>query len=185
MTGSSQVHESTPLLTQHSPPARSRKKQLRSSTNHGVWMVLAITALAALAIVALGFIALFDSTSDRPPNTETQLNSSSVGRFLHITDLHVDPYYRPGSTTYSSCHRKPPSSSRSSPRHSLRAMDDGIADSSSKQWKRFDRDGHGHTGPFGIPEAKCDSPVALVNATAQYLRANWANRLDFVIWTGD
>ncbi|ORX65429.1 hypothetical protein DL89DRAFT_227699, partial [Linderina pennispora] len=64
-------------------------------------------------------------------------------------------------------------------------MDDGIADSSSKQWKRFDRDGHGHTGPFGIPEAKCDSPVALVNATAEYLRANWASRLDFVIWTGD
>ncbi|KAJ1933057.1 Endopolyphosphatase, partial [Linderina macrospora] len=152
-------------------------------------MVLGITGLAALAIVALGFIALFDNTGDRPPNSETQLNSSSVGRFLHITDLHVDPYYRTGSTTYSSCHRKPPSSSKHARRHGSRSLngnsDDGIADAGGKEWKRFDRDGHDHTGIFGIPEAKCDSPVALVNATAEYLRTQWADRLDFVIWTGD
>ncbi|KAI7833972.1 hypothetical protein BX661DRAFT_140347, partial [Kickxella alabastrina] len=72
--------------------------------------------------------------------------------------LHVDPYYVEGSTTYSQCHRKPPT----------------LATSPQQ-----------HTGRYGVAEAKCDSPVALINVTSEYLRQMWADQLDFVIWTGD
>lgn len=30
------------------------------------------------------------------------------GRFLHITDIHPDPHYRPGMSEDSACHRKKP-----------------------------------------------------------------------------
>ncbi|KAJ2718769.1 Endopolyphosphatase [Coemansia sp. Benny D115] len=73
-----------------------------------------------------------------------------------------------GSTTYSQCHRLPPSVVPSSASRTV-----------------LDKDGHKDTGRFGIAEAKCDTPVALINATAEYLRKTWADDLDFVIWTGD
>ena len=30
------------------------------------------------------------------------------GRFLHLTDMHPDPYYREGMSEKSACHRKKP-----------------------------------------------------------------------------
>ncbi|KAG6332301.1 hypothetical protein ID866_6785 [Astraeus odoratus] len=48
---------------------------------------------------------------DAPPS-DAQLQSLQPtdnrrlhGRFLHITDLHPDPYYKPGSDPSSACHR--------------------------------------------------------------------------------
>ncbi|KAJ2457765.1 Endopolyphosphatase [Coemansia sp. RSA 2424] len=95
----------------------------------------------------------------RPP-----LSSTSVGQFIHITDLHVDPHYLPGATAYSQCHRRPPPAMSALGGHS----DDASL-----------------TGPFGRPNAKCDSPIALINATSEYLRKQWRNEVDFVAWTGD
>ena len=31
-----------------------------------------------------------------------------TGRFLHITDIHPDPYYKPGTSVKKDCHRKKP-----------------------------------------------------------------------------
>ncbi|KAJ1800960.1 Endopolyphosphatase, partial [Coemansia sp. RSA 2598] len=123
-------------------------------------------ALAGIAVVTMAGVTLWgDHDWDPLPDTDgTRLNSSAVGRFIHITDLHIDPNYTPGSTTYSQCHRKPP--------HSTKAL-------------ASDKDGHRSTGRFGISEAKCDSPLALINATAEYLRSEWASSVDFVVWTGD
>ncbi|KAI8318456.1 hypothetical protein GQ54DRAFT_300324 [Martensiomyces pterosporus] len=168
-----QPQETTALLHARWLEHQRRQKQQqqpRESRNFGTWFVVGIAGLATLAILALGYTALLEGidTDPLPDSSGTRLNSSSVGRFLHITDMHVDPYYVAGSTTYSQCHRRPPSIS-----------------ASRSDWKKRDKDGHLHTGRFGIPEAKCDSPVALVNATSEYLKQEWAGRLDFVIWTGD
>ncbi|KAJ1664033.1 Endopolyphosphatase [Coemansia sp. RSA 1813] len=114
------------------------------------WIVAGLACIASLGIIAMAFIS-FEDTAD----------VSEVGKFIHITDLHIDPNYREGSTTYSQCHRLPP----------LRAAKDG--------------DGHRSTGRFGIPRAKCDSSLALINATRDYLRREWADKVDFVLWTGD
>jgi endopolyphosphatase len=38
-------------------------------------------------------------------------------------------------------------------------------------------------GKYGSPESGCDSPMALINKTFDYMRENIA--VDFVIWTGD
>ncbi|KAJ1822030.1 Endopolyphosphatase [Coemansia sp. RSA 2675] len=90
---------------------------------------------------------------------ERRLNNTAVSRFIHITDLHVDPNYVTGATAYSQCHRRPSTA--------------GHSDDSSL------------TGEFGRPNAKCDSPLSLINATSEYLRREWMGKVDFVMWTGD
>lgn len=35
------------------------------------------------------------------------------------------------------------------------------------------------------PNSDCDSPMALVNYTFDWLKKEWADEVDFVIWTGD
>ncbi|KAI1142692.1 Endopolyphosphatase [Hypoxylon sp. FL0543] len=74
------------------------------------------------------------------------------GRFLHITDLHPDEWYKVHSSTEQNiaCHR-----------------------------------GHGPAGTYGAETSDCDSPLALVNATLDWITANLKDSIDFVVWTGD
>jgi hypothetical protein len=34
-------------------------------------------------------------------------------------------------------------------------------------------------------DSDCDSPMALVNMTFDWLKREWADEVDFVVWTGD
>ncbi|KZP17262.1 endopolyphosphatase [Athelia psychrophila] len=77
------------------------------------------------------------------------------GRFLHITDMHPDPYYTPRTSVKKSCHRKKPK-------------------------KKGDEAGY-----YGTPHGDCDSPLRLTNFTLDFLEKHWASEIDFVIWTGD
>ncbi|KAI2777230.1 Endopolyphosphatase [Daldinia loculata] len=74
------------------------------------------------------------------------------GRFLHITDLHPDEYYKVHTSTEENiaCHR-----------------------------------GQGPAGTYGAETSDCDSPLALVNATLNWVAANLKDEIDFVVWTGD
>jgi len=36
-----------------------------------------------------------------------------------------------------------------------------------------------------IGYSDCDSPMSLVNATFDWLKKEWADEVDFVVWTGD
>ncbi len=36
---------------------------------------------------------------------------------------------------------------------------------------------------YGVRD--CDSPMSLVNVTFDWLKKEWADEIDFVIWTGD
>lgn len=93
------------------------------------------------------------------------------GRFLHITDIHPDPYYAEGTSQSSQCHRKEPSD------------DDQRA---------------GYYGtPFGSVKvlplvayptrtcfcSVCDSPWTLTNITFEHLEEHWSSEIDFVICT--
>ncbi|KAH8553400.1 Metallo-dependent phosphatase-like protein [Umbelopsis sp. PMI_123] len=76
-------------------------------------------------------------------------------KFLHITDLHVDPYYKIGSKTSTACHLQ------------------------SKKSKNPDK----IAGPVG--DRACDSPMGLVKATFNWIRNHHGDDIDFVVWTGD
>ncbi|WWD20090.1 hypothetical protein CI109_104564 [Kwoniella shandongensis] len=103
------------------------------------------------------------------------------GRFLHITDIHPDPYYKTGATFDSGCHSKP-----------KKGKDKG------KGKGKLDEDGDGSdeieeiilgkedlAGKWGSGVSDCDTPMSLVNITFDWLKKEWAHEVDFVVWTGD
>ncbi|KAF9870013.1 hypothetical protein CkaCkLH20_12493 [Colletotrichum karsti] len=45
--------------------------------------------------------------------------------------------------------------------------------------------GNGPSGYYGAETSDCDSPLALVDATFDWIKANIADDIDFIIWTGD
>ncbi|CAI4364722.1 BAF_collapsed_G0013060.mRNA.1.CDS.1 [Saccharomyces cerevisiae] len=77
------------------------------------------------------------------------------GRFLHITDIHPDPYYVEGSSIDAVCHTGKPSKKK---------------DLAPK---------------FGKAMSGCDSPVILMEETLRWIKENLRDKIDFVIWTGD
>ncbi|KAG2152251.1 Metallo-dependent phosphatase-like protein [Suillus cothurnatus] len=93
------------------------------------------------------------------------------GRFLHITDIHPDPYYVEGASQSSQCHRK------ESGEDDQRAGYYGAPFGSVKVL------------PFVLTQtcfcSICDSPWTLTNFTFEHLEEYWSSEIDFVIWTGD
>ncbi|KAJ7771376.1 endopolyphosphatase [Mycena maculata] len=77
------------------------------------------------------------------------------GRFLHITDMHPDPWYHQKTSEATACHRK-------------------------KGKKKKNKAGY-----YGLPYSDCDSPFRLTNFTLDFIEKKWASEIDFVIWTGD
>ncbi|KAI1493132.1 Endopolyphosphatase [Biscogniauxia mediterranea] len=45
--------------------------------------------------------------------------------------------------------------------------------------------GYGPAGTYGAETSDCDSPLTLVNATFDWIKANLRDSIDFVVWTGD
>ncbi|KAG0192294.1 Endopolyphosphatase [Apophysomyces sp. BC1034] len=62
------------------------------------------------------------------------------GKFLHITDIHLDPNYLDGSDPDQMCHRK------------------------------NKKDSHNVAGKYGALESQCDSPIPLVDASFQFMK---------------
>ncbi|KAI8340845.1 Metallo-dependent phosphatase-like protein [Chlamydoabsidia padenii] len=87
-------------------------------------------------------------------STLTSSSNGLTGRFLHITDIHVDPNYLVGSSPKQHCHRK------------------------------SDRAHKNTAGRFGALSTKCDSPLALVDASFKFMKESLQD-IDFIIYTGD
>eukprot|EP00842_Homolaphlyctis_polyrhiza_P005850 jgi/Hompol1/6266/HPOL_000317-RA len=120
-----------------------------------------LCAVAVMAVSALGHP--LDERIQQPlaissPQTQgSSYQPGDAGRFLHITDIHLDNYYKPGSTFASQCHAKPSSKKKSA-----------VA------------------GIYGSPGAGCDSPAVLVDETFRFIKEELLPAgLDFVFWTGD
>ncbi|CAI4373629.1 BDN_1c_G0012780.mRNA.1.CDS.1 [Saccharomyces cerevisiae] len=88
-------------------------------------------------------------------NVKTGKERKLHGRFLHITDIHPDPYYVEGSSIDAVCHTGKPSKKK---------------DVAPK---------------FGKAMSGCDSPVILMEETLRWIKENLRDKIDFVIWTGD
>ncbi len=88
------------------------------------------------------------------------------GRFIQITDMHPDPYYKAHKSLDNACHRKKPK-------------------------KKKDRaDFWGTAYSYGFLNAcrhvlhasrECDSPLRLTNYTLDFLDKHWSSEIDFVV----
>ncbi|KAJ3106958.1 Endopolyphosphatase [Phlyctochytrium planicorne] len=89
--------------------------------------------------------------------TSTAVPVSTTGSILHITDIHVDPTYKEGTAVANLCHRK----DDANPALNI-------------------------AGKFGTINTDCDSPVALLDATFEFLKSNPNTKNpDFIVYTGD
>ena len=121
-------------------------------------------ALLVLVIYSVAFYLLctYDPYSKRPLPPLT-------GRFLHITDIHPDPYYVTNGTAKSSCHNAEEES-----------IDGRFGTTRKPKYMRM-----GRGGAWGAPATLCDSSMKMINYTFEWLKENWRDNVDFVIWTGD
>ncbi|ORZ24077.1 Metallo-dependent phosphatase-like protein [Absidia repens] len=92
------------------------------------------------------------TTVDSPPQ---------YGRFLHLTDIHVDDHFQPGATITSFCHREP-----------------------KKHKKKKARKGK-LAGYWGAPATDCDAAPHMVSHSIDWIAREWKDKIDFVVWTGD
>ncbi|KAI9095243.1 Metallo-dependent phosphatase-like protein [Phlyctochytrium arcticum] len=111
-------------------------------------------------------------------NRDMNLSEGESGRFLHITDMHLDPFYEEGAPLSSSCHRTSSVAYNPQPVHKT---------------PRRDPSGSTTAGHYGSPGSGCDSPLILVNETMRFVSEvlnsgsgkHGKKGLDFILWTGD
>ncbi|WRT69448.1 uncharacterized protein IL334_006434 [Kwoniella shivajii] len=155
---------------------------------------LAITASAAAASDQAVFgpsLSPYDS-SDIPSSLRPKRRPLK-GRFLHITDIHPDPHYKTGATFESGCHRKNKSKKGKGKalehvaEQAERIDEDEVDDDDEMEVekKKKDKNGVDLAGEWGTAVSKCDTPMSLVNITFDWLKKEWKDEVDFIVWTGD
>ncbi|KAG2197326.1 hypothetical protein INT47_012756 [Mucor saturninus] len=87
------------------------------------------------------------------------IHDRKYGYFLQLTDTHLDDHYKDGATLKSGCHTFPKNHTHSK-HHTL-------------------------CGTMGVPGVRMDAPSILIEHTLDWIRREWRDKLDFVIWTGD
>ncbi|KAJ3415732.1 Endopolyphosphatase [Chytridiales sp. JEL 0842] len=120
-----------------------------------------LTASGALCLVLLAASVRSLPTRFQYPLTldAPHPQTRNAGRFLHITDVHIDTNYVPDSSTSAACHRY----STSIPK--------GVY-----EW----------AGPYGTPLSSCDAPLELFDGALEFVKNNLTKGgFDFVLWTGD
>ncbi|KAJ7682793.1 endopolyphosphatase [Mycena polygramma] len=111
---------------------------------------------AGLVLLCSGLLEVFAAPQQIPIQLPAVAKRRKLhGRFLHITDIHPDPFYRAKTAESTSCHRKKGKKKKNS------------------------------AGYYGQPFSECDSPFRLTNRTLDFIEKKWASEIDFVIWTGD
>ena len=61
-----------------------------------------------MAAVVIHRVHEIESTEANPGRFNPEPPRQLQGRFLHITDMHPDPLYRPGAALSTACHRNRP-----------------------------------------------------------------------------
>jgi hypothetical protein len=90
-------------------PSINQTGRIRVSTNETRLLTNHIEIVSLTFYVSFLAVAVKDEyPSSSSPSLQGTIRRSLKGRFLHITDMHPDPYYRKGASESSGCHRKKP-----------------------------------------------------------------------------
>ncbi|KAI9005442.1 hypothetical protein CLU79DRAFT_781754 [Phycomyces nitens] len=116
--------------------------------------------------VSIGLVAIFINIANvyclgNPWQTHFANQPQVHGKFVHLTDIHIDRYYKAGATIRSDCHHKPKKHKKKKARKGLLA------------------------GTWGAPGTDCDAPPNLAFHTIDLVGDAWKDKIDFVVWTGD
>lgn len=132
-------------------------------------MILCCVQNCTVASSSAFWFSLYPSAStEEDVRAHQALSFVSFPLFPSFTDAHPDPFYTPGTPISASCHHWD---------------EDKAGDDSGKKKKNDDKKDD-LAGPWGVGPSDCDSPMSLVNITFDWLEKEWADKVDFVIWTG-
>ncbi|WVQ75194.1 hypothetical protein IAR50_004805 [Cryptococcus sp. DSM 104548] len=148
---------------------------MRSSLLAGL-LALTLSALYAEAAPSLEQKRFAEDQQSllRPTQGTSMKKRPLKGRFLHITDIHPDPHYQFKATVASGCHVKEKKKSKK-----------GKGKNTEDEYTYSFVDKDELAGKYGTPNTDCDCPLSLVNVTFDWLKKEWADEIDFVVWTGD
>ncbi|KAG2175711.1 hypothetical protein INT43_001358 [Umbelopsis isabellina] len=130
-------------------------KTSSSISRQGIVVITASVLAILLPLHLKIYTNLITLSLDKANSTQFHITRSE-GKFLQITDLHVDPYYQTGSRVKTSCH----------------------INTTKKSKKKNDV-----AGPLG--DRECDSPIYLIESTLEWIKTHHGNEIDFVVYTGD
>ncbi|BEI80477.1 hypothetical protein CcaverHIS002_0110060 [Cutaneotrichosporon cavernicola] len=135
-------------------------------------------ATATAAVAALALFAGVAADNQVPLQVEmVKPKRQLTGRFMHVTDFHPDPYYKVKATLESGCHRL---KGEQDPEEEYKRR------RKNRGKNRMDRDDEDiEAGEWGTPISDCDSPITLVDLAFDWLKKEWVEQVDFVVWTGD
>ncbi|KAI8067876.1 Metallo-dependent phosphatase-like protein [Gongronella butleri] len=115
--------------------------------------------LAACSMAAMAQASPLQSVLQKNLPTLIDREPAQYGRFLHLTDIHLDDYYQEGATIKSYCHRVP---------------------KKKKKKRKTALAGH-----WGAPGTECDAAPAMVYHSIEAIANEWRDKIDFIVWTGD
>lgn len=129
----------------------------------------AICATALALLLGLSECPATLAAPQQVPFLNRDTPKKELGQFLHITDMHLDPYYEEGASIGKSCHPK---------------AGKVLKKKKGKKGKDTTED---QAGKYGAPGSGCDSPLRLINETMRFAGEllNQNQSIDFIIWTGD
>ncbi|GMK57666.1 hypothetical protein CspeluHIS016_0405000 [Cutaneotrichosporon spelunceum] len=144
------------------------------------------SATATAAVVALALFAGVAADNQVPLQAEmAKPKRQLTGRFMHVTDFHPDPHYKVQATLESGCHRL---KGDQDPEDYKRRRKNKNKSRLDRFWPSRSRNRGGddiEAGEWGTPISDCDSPMALVDLAFNWLKKEWLEQVDFVVWTGD
>ncbi|WWC93041.1 uncharacterized protein L201_008005 [Kwoniella dendrophila CBS 6074] len=152
--------------------------------------IAASTSASTSEQTVLGPALQNTNTNDHIQNSVKPKRRPLKGRFLHITDIHPDPHYKTGATFDTGCHRRSKDKKKGKKGKGKDvdySEEDGqdIEDEIEIKGKDKDKDGVDLAGKWGTAVSKCDTPMSLVNITFDWLKKEWRDEIDFIVWTGD
>ncbi|KAJ3155359.1 Endopolyphosphatase [Geranomyces michiganensis] len=106
-------------------------------------------------IEATPYTGAYGSVHYARNNNNGNSANSGFGKFLHITDIHVDEHYLVGSDPATQCHR----ANGTDPSQNV-------------------------AGKYGTLGSQCSTPMSLMDATFDWMNKN-THDVDFIIYTGD
>ncbi|PVU91092.1 hypothetical protein BB559_004314 [Furculomyces boomerangus] len=207
------LEDPTSLENNPEKPSNSdyRKGNINKPKNP-LYFILGVVASAVLLVLSFSLIytTSFSSlnissvlNSNTPSNNHQDIHTQSkekpidvdtgdeytFGKFLHLTDIHIDPNYREGTGVNNFCHFEPDNKNietfKSEKKNQIKSANNTFTKPLYLKLYPAVKNRQGSALRFGTPYERCDTPELLLDAATSYISSEILQEIDFTVLTGD